>query len=63
MEGLLLRSNNTNNYAEATFKLVKDHLLKGNGCFNVFKLFEFIAGKFNQYYCKKLFEFIDGGRS
>ena len=63
IEGLLLRGNNTNNYAEATFKLVKDHLLKRNRCFNVVELFEFIVGKFNNYYAEKLLEFINGTRS
>ena len=60
--GKLFRGVNTNNYAETIFKIIKDHLLKRNRLFNPVQLFDFLAGEFNQYFQKKLMEFVTGTR-
>ena len=48
--GLLTRGNNTNNYAEVGFRILKDIICQRTKAFNLVQLFQFITVNLEQYY-------------
>lgn len=53
-----MRGNNTNNYAEAIFKVVKENLLERTRLFNPVQLLEFIGQEFLSHFREKLLSFV-----
>lgn len=53
-QGLVTRQNNTNNYAEATIRVLKDIVLCRTKAFNVVALTEFCISMWEPYLVKKL---------
>ncbi|GFR33336.1 SWIM-type domain-containing protein [Trichonephila clavata] len=60
---LITRNNNTNNFSEASIRILKDVILSRTRAFNVIALCEFFLGVWEDYYTKKLFEFATSRRS
>ncbi|KAI5712821.1 hypothetical protein M8J75_011439 [Diaphorina citri] len=56
---LMLRSNHTNNYSEATFRVIKDKILKRMKAFSVVHLFDFMINAVPQYYELKLLTIVN----
>lgn len=57
---LLLRSTNTNNYTEVTFRLLKDIALDRTKAFNLTQLIDFILRNFESYYKQRVLDLIMG---
>lgn len=51
---LLIRGNNTNNYAEAAMRVLKDSILQRSRAFNVPQLVDFVLYRLEGYYQRKL---------
>ena len=47
---ILLRGNNTNNYAESGIRILKDTVFKRVKAYNLVQLFEFMIVTFELYY-------------
>ncbi|GFR09899.1 SWIM-type domain-containing protein [Trichonephila clavata] len=60
---LITRNNNTNNFSEASIRILKDVILSRTRAFNVIALCEFFLGVWEEYFTKKLFEFATSRRS
>jgi hypothetical protein len=60
---LINRNNNTNNYAEATIRILKDIVLSRTKAFNVVALVEFCGTIWNQYFTSRLLSFAHGRRA
>lgn len=56
-QNLITRGNNTNNYAEATIRILKDVVLNRTKAYNVVALVEFSIMVWDQYLTKKLLHF------
>lgn len=56
-QDLMTRQNNTNNYAEATIRILKDIVLCRTKAFNVVALTEFCISMWEPYLVKKLLEY------
>jgi hypothetical protein len=54
------RSHNTNNFAEATFRVVKDQILNRIEAHNPIALLSFIAFELDEYYTNRLTDFAYG---
>ncbi|GFR01670.1 SWIM-type domain-containing protein [Trichonephila clavata] len=59
---LITRNNNTNNFSEASIRILKDVILSRTRAFNVIALCEFFLGVWEDYFTKKLFEFATSRR-
>ncbi|CAH0552534.1 unnamed protein product [Brassicogethes aeneus] len=57
---LLTRGNETNNYAEATFRILKDKILLRKKAFSIVHLFDYLTSAFEEYYFKKIIDIING---
>lgn len=60
---LTTRHANTNNYAEATIRILKDIILRRTKAFNVVALVEFCGTIWNQYLVARLLNFAHGRRA
>lgn len=60
---LLTRHNNTNAYAEATIRILKDVVLSRTKAFNVVALVEFCGTIWNKYFIGRLLNFANGRRA
>ena len=49
-EGLFTRDNNTNNYAEAAMRVLKDNILQRTKAFNPSQLFDLLTSRLDTYY-------------
>jgi len=58
--GLLLRGNNTNNYIERSFGLLKDIIFARTKAFNSIQVFHFIINNMERFYERRLFGFAHG---
>ena len=54
---VLHRSNNTNNYCEASIRIFKDIILQRCKAFNICALIDFITGIFENYHKNRLLKF------
>ncbi|GFS51612.1 SWIM-type domain-containing protein [Trichonephila clavipes] len=59
---LITRNHNTNNFSEASIRILKDVILCRARAFNVIALCEFFIGIWEEYFTKKLFEFASSRR-
>jgi len=59
---IITRNNNTNNYAEASIRIIKDIVLGRTKAFNVVALVEFCVNVFEKYLCSRLLEFANNRR-
>ncbi|XP_065211061.1 uncharacterized protein LOC135839111 [Planococcus citri] len=57
---LLTRQNNTNNYAEATMRVLKDKIFHRTRAYNIIQLIDFLVTKIDPYYERKLLNFAAG---
>eukprot|EP00057_Strongylocentrotus_purpuratus_P026365 XP_011680839.1 PREDICTED: uncharacterized protein LOC753067 [Strongylocentrotus purpuratus] len=57
--GLRIRANNTNNYAEAAMKVLKDSILQRSKAFNVPQLLDFILCRFEGFYQRRLLSVVN----
>ncbi|CAG8625700.1 3333_t:CDS:2 [Scutellospora calospora] len=53
-QGLLVRNNNTNNYAEAGIRILKDIIFNRVQTYNVVQIFQFIINTMDLYYVRRL---------
>ena len=60
---LPLRGNNTTNYVEVIFKVLKDTVLDRTMAFNLTQLVDFILSRFDNYIYQRLTDFINGRHS
>lgn len=58
-QDLLIRNNHTNNYSEAGMRVLKDKVLKRTKAFNVVQLFTYLAQDLNDYYKRKIIDFVN----
>lgn len=56
---LLTRGNNTNNYCEAGFRILKDKILNRTKAFSVVQMFSFLTNSYENYYKRKLTDVIN----
>jgi hypothetical protein len=59
----ITRNNNTNNYAEASIRILKDVVLSRTKAFNVVALVEFCGTIWNRYFIARLLNFAHGRRA
>lgn len=59
-QNTLTRGNETNNYCEAMFRVLKDTILQRTKAFSIVQLFDFVTASFERYYFKKITEIING---
>ena len=56
----MTRGHNTNNFAEATIRILKDIILERTKAFNVTAMVDFIANVWEPYFQGKLLHFANG---
>lgn len=56
---LLTRGNNTNNFCEAAFRILKDKILNRTKAFSIVQLFDFLTSKYESYYKRKIIDVIN----
>lgn len=56
----ITRGNETNNYCEATFRVLKDQILQRTKAFSIVQLFDYVTTSFEHYYLKKILDIING---
>ena len=59
-EQLLTRSNNTNNYAEAAMRVLKDKILQRTKAFNPSQLFDLLTERLDTYYEARITDVVFG---
>lgn len=59
----IIRGHNTNNFAEASIRIIKDIVLCRTKAFNVVALTDFILNVYENFLCLKLLEFANGRRN
>ena len=57
-KNILVRGHNTNNFAEASFRIFKDIILKRLKAFNIISLMNFITQNLEEHYSSKLLLFV-----
>lgn len=62
-ENLITRNNQTNNYSEATIRILKEIILERTKAYNVVALVEFIAIIWDKYFVNRLLDFTYYSRS
>jgi len=62
-KNIITRNNNTNNYAEASIRVLKDIVLGRTKAFNVIALVEFCVNVFEKYLCSRLLNFANNRRA
>jgi len=61
--GIITRNNNTNNYSEATMRVLKDIVLERTKAFNCVALVDFFVSIWEKYTVKRLLQFAHNRRS
>lgn len=56
---LLTRGNDTNNYCEATFKVLKEKILHRMKAFSIVQMFDYLTSTFERYYERRISESIN----
>uniref|UniRef100_A0A6P7GQX5 Uncharacterized protein LOC114345697 n=1 Tax=Diabrotica virgifera virgifera TaxID=50390 RepID=A0A6P7GQX5_DIAVI len=57
--GILTRGNETNNYAEAGFRILKDKILHRTKAFSIVQMFSFLTENLHNYYTRRLTDLIN----
>lgn len=56
----LTRGNETNNYSEASFRILKDKISLRKKAFSIVQLFDYLIINFEEYYIKEITDIING---